>query len=322
MLRKALIMRLLALAPAVFFGACQERSETEPGVQSTEAEGPLVNGSGEAQAAREEDELEALMSDYIESERAKEARKADESLVAEAIAAMQETRRAIDAIDAGDEEAALAGLEQAIGKLEILLAREPKLSRAPLDSWTQVVNFVDPGAVDDQRRMVEELVDEGNFPAARIALEDMASEIRVTTVSLPLDTYADAIRQAARLLDEGDAAEAREVLQGALATLHLIERRVPIPLIKAEYLVWLASEKSASEPEEALELLARAEEELQLAERLGYGFREHDWAELDERIRSLTEAIESEEQSGGLFDALRESLRQFKERLSGGEMST
>jgi hypothetical protein len=163
---------------------------------------------------------------------------------------------------------------------------------------------------------VEERLDEGDFQGARLALEAMAREIRVTTVNLPLATYPIAIKEAANLLEDGNPEEAKEVLQRALSTLLVVERRVPLSVVNAQHLVELASKKHPAEQDEALELLTRVEEELQLAEDLGYGFRERDWADLDEEIRNLKKAIESEEDWGGLFDALRESSRELRARLS------
>jgi hypothetical protein len=52
------------------------------------------------------------------------------TLLKDAQAALEETRNALDALDKGDKQAALAALERATGKLDMVVARDPNLARA------------------------------------------------------------------------------------------------------------------------------------------------------------------------------------------------
>ena len=54
-------------------------------------------------------------------------------LVQEAVAALRETQNALTAIDQNKTGDAIAALERATGKLEIVLARTPDLALAPVD---------------------------------------------------------------------------------------------------------------------------------------------------------------------------------------------
>ena len=69
-----------------------------------------------------------------------------------------------------------------------------------------------------------------DFPAGRILLYHLTSELRVRTFNLPLATYPDALKQAARLLDEGKNSDASGTLQTALNTLVVIDHVTAIPL--------------------------------------------------------------------------------------------
>jgi hypothetical protein len=54
-------------------------------------------------------------------------------IIGEAVAALAETKSALRALDAKKTEEALAALERASGKLDIVLARDPRLALAPID---------------------------------------------------------------------------------------------------------------------------------------------------------------------------------------------
>jgi hypothetical protein len=53
------------------------------------------------------------------------------TLIANATSAIQETQAALKHLDGGKTEEAVAALERATGKLDIILARDPKLELAP-----------------------------------------------------------------------------------------------------------------------------------------------------------------------------------------------
>ena len=74
----------------------------------------------------------------------------------------------------------------------------------------------------------------GRYQVVRTLLRDFASETVVRVANLPMATYPDAIKEAARLIDAGEADEAAAVLRAALGTLVVTETVYPHPLIDAE----------------------------------------------------------------------------------------
>ena len=59
-------------------------------------------------------------------------------LLADAQSALDETRNAIAALDKGDKQAALAALERATGKLDLVVARDRSLALAPVALVTTI----------------------------------------------------------------------------------------------------------------------------------------------------------------------------------------
>ena len=298
--------RFLAFLLATFLIGCAHESSQ---AQQTEADPRADTLTISA------DSLQA----NLDREMAEQRAIADTVVIAEALTAVTETRKAVAALAEEDSAAALEALERAAGKLEILLARRPELGLVPLDATVEIVNTAaDLQTIERLTKEVEELVEDGHMQAARRLLEDLVSELRVTTVSLPLATYPDAIRLAARSIEEGDTTAAQQALAAALSTLVIEERAVPLPLIDAEAMVEGAEALAARDERGlAVAMLADARYQLRRAEALGYGRRDREFSDLEETIEQLEEQIEDEEETGGAFRNLREQLRRFKERITG-----
>jgi hypothetical protein len=315
-----LILLGFALVP---LAGCGDDADVPSDATAPEALPPpaVVDGVGR-QAGTRPDSL-TISADSLQAnldrEIAEQTAATEDVAVAEALAAVTETQAALVALADEDAEAATAALERAVGKLEVLLARRPELGLVPLDVTTEVVDTATGlEAIERLTDAVEDLTDDGHFQAARLILENLVSELRITTTSLPLATYPDAIRRAARAVEEGNLTAARRVLAGALSTLVVETRAIPLPVIDAEAMVE-GAEALVEEGETslALAMLADAQYQLSRAEALGYGERDREFAALDEAIEELSERIEDEEESGSAFDALRERLARFKSRVSG-----
>jgi hypothetical protein len=70
------------------------------------------------------------------------------SLLADAVLALDATRTALTALDKGDKHAALAALERASGKLDLVISRDPKLAFAPVEVSTTIVDlYANPDTV-------------------------------------------------------------------------------------------------------------------------------------------------------------------------------
>jgi hypothetical protein len=235
-------------------------------------------------------------------------------ITAEAMAAVGETRNALKALDEGKKDEALAALEKTTGKLELILARDPQLTLAPTNvSEITTSILADAAKVRQIRSTAEELLVAGQVQAARHLLEALASETVISVSNIPLGTYPDAIKQAAKLIDDGKQDQAKTVLQTALNTLVVTNTIIPLPVVATQSLLkdaeTLAEKKDRSfdENKKLNDLLAASRTQLEFAEVLGYGTRQDFkdlYAELD-TIRSKT----SDGKSGtGFFNDITHSL--------------
>lgn len=264
----------------------------------------------------------------IEQERQKATNEAQSSLDQDAIAALEETRNAINAIDQENTQEAVQALERATGKLDILLARYPELALVPVSTQITIIDLAprDFDLIEPIRDEAKRAVNEEDFSTGRALLHNLVSEIRTSTVNLPLETYPDAIKETARLLHQGKTDEARAVMQLALSTLVVTEQSRPIPLINA--LTELAAamalaaqgqdqqNQDQQNRDQVLRLLEDARTQLKLARELGYARRDPEYKELDRAIRDIERQIRAKEKTESPFAKLREKFSSFFNRVS------
>lgn len=247
-------------------------------------------------------------------------------LVQEAVAALRETQNALTAIDQNKTGDAIAALERATGKLEIVLARTPDLALAPVDVsvTTQDVLGTIQG-VEDARAAVKAAIDRGRLQDARRLISGLASETVVSVSDLPLATYPDAIKQAAAMLHQGKTQEAKAVLETALSTIVVEHTIIPLPLVRAQAAIEAAkglSEKANRTPAENTrlrDLLATARTELRLGQALGYA-TEKDMSDLLAAVDEIDRKTSGQQHGAGLLDRIRglfEHARQASQTQGG-----
>jgi hypothetical protein len=248
--------------------------ETEP------APGTEVAPVADAQAAATEDGLAGTpeAQEQIARDAAEELARRQDDIIAEAVEALDETERALAALAEGEDAAALAALATATGRLELILARRPELALAPVDATIEVVEMVaDVPALRDVASAAQVSFFSGRYQVARTLLRDFASETVVRVASLPMATYPDAIKEAARLIDAGAVGEAAFVLRAALGTLVVTETVYPHPLIDAEVhldaarMLAESADRTEVENDRLAAVLEVARLSLERAEAFGYG---------------------------------------------------
>jgi hypothetical protein len=264
----------------------------------------------------------------IEQERQKATNEAQSSLDRDAIAALEETRNAINAIDRENTQETIQALERATGKLDILLARYSELALVPVSTQITIIDLAprDFDLIEPIRDEAKRAVNEEDFPTGRALLHNLVSEIRTSTVNLPLETYPDAMKEAARLLHQGRTDEARAIMQLALSTLVVTEQSRPIPLINALTKLAAAMALAAQgqdqqnqdqqNRDQVLRLLEDARTQLKLARELGYARRDPEYKELDRAIRDIERQIRAKEKTESPFAKLREKFSSFFNRVS------
>ncbi len=252
---------------------------------------------------------------------AEEAEAERQKIIEEAITALRETQNAIAALDKGDKSAALAALEKAVGKLEIILARNPELKLAPVDVSVYTLDvYTDVEAV---RKAVDKAIDllkDGRVQDARALMSGLASEIVIEVANIPLATYPDAVRAVVPLIDQGKLDEAKAALIDVLNTLVVTRHIIPLPILRVEQMLpdaeKLAEKKDRSDEEQKkLEsILKKIRSELELAEALGYGQKDdfkHFYAQLDK----IAEKTGKGKFGKGFFDELKKALVDFRNKL-------
>jgi len=254
-----------------------------------------------------------------------------ERLVADSVAALEATNRALDALTKDDAKGALAQLEVASGKLDLLVSRYPETSMLPVDIDVTEVDVTGPNEeIEAIVETAEDALDDGHVQLARSMLMPLASELVFTTTELPLAVYPSAMRLVAPLIDEGKLDEAREALEDALDTLVVRKEIVPLPVLRAELLLAAAEDQlkapmaleegaSSSKGDAAAEdepspatLLAAARHQLERANLLGYGDAKRTYPDLAKRVEKLEKSLSAEPTADG-----KARMRKRRESLAG-----
>ena len=249
----------------------------------------------------------------IETQRQQGQEKAQASLDREAMAAISETEKALAAVAKKDKKEALAAMERATGKLNILLARNQKTALIPVNSEVEVADNapVDPKAIKALADLARDAIRDHRFGTARTMLDMLRSEIRVRTYNLPLATYPAALTTAARLVEEGKDDEATKVLMTALNTLVIVDRPTSIPLLEVQAALKLADETAQKVDEKekagASTQLAAATAALRRGEALG-DIDDKSAKDFLKQIDDLERKVKGKEATRSAFDKLREGV--------------
>ncbi len=246
-----------------------------------------------------------------------EAAQQKTQLVQEAIDSLKSAHDALIALDKKDKEGAIKAIEKALGKLEVILASNKAPKVLPIKSFVAVNEFI--GTSDGIKatvKIAKELLESGKVQLARKVLMPLTSEIDITTVSLPLVSYPDALKLASKYIHSDKIAMAQEVLTIALNTFDETTVIVPIPLLKATDLIAAASEIASRDKGKAILYLDAASESLKIAKELGYVSKsEVTYKVLQDKIEATKKEINGKNKAEKLFDSLKEKLADFKAKV-------
>jgi len=292
-------------------GAQQAKESNAPASAVTPAQGNQ-NAAGKSQAASHP---------AIEQQRQQAKERGAQTLDKEAIAAIEQTRQAAKAIAAGNTDEAINLIQQAIGKIDVLVARHPAAALLPVELEVEIIDLAptDVEKIKALADVAEDAVLNRDFPEARVLLEQLTSEIRVRTRHLPLATYPVALREAARLLDQQKSDVAAAALATALNTLVVIDRVTPLPVSLAQIAVDEAQKTSQQDKERALQYIAVAKQQLERAKALGYAGNDPEYLALNEAATEVERQLRGDEDSGGAFARLKEKIASFFSRQSEAE---
>lgn len=263
-----------------------------------------------AQAIEQKTEDKATKAETVKRSDQKTTDKRKE-IVSEAVSTLRETQDALKLLDEGKSKEALSALERATGKLEIVLARDPKVSLVPIDVRVLTSNIYSSlDAIKKAKQDAEKALREGRVQEARSILAALASETVISTTNIPLATYPSALKKAAKLIDENKNGEAKKVLQTALDTLVVTDVVIPLPVVGArinlEKAEMLAKKKNrtAQENKELTERVSAADAEIKYAQELGYG-QKSDFDSFHKQIEEIKTKAAAGKFGTNFFDQIK-----------------
>jgi len=275
----------------------------------------------DVQSTGTESQTAADARDKIEADARNEVMDKRKEIAPEALEAIQAAKDALAALERDDTEDALGRLAAAVGKLEIVLARAPDLALAVVDASVQTTEtLADVATLEIVRDEAEDAMRDGHTQVARHLLRDFASETVVSITRLPLATYPQAIREAARLLDNGDRKQARRLLRLTLASLVTQDVVLPHPLIVARHLLHEAqtltekADRTREETDCLAACVAEARGQLERAQALGYG-SEREFDAFYDEIAAIGQKTAGGGSGVGFFDRIRATLDNLVARL-------
>ncbi|BCD59280.1 MULTISPECIES: YfdX family protein [unclassified Nitratiruptor] len=237
-------------------------------------------------------------------------------IVQEAVDAVALTNKVLAELEKGNKDKAIKDLEDAIGKLEVVLSAPNAPALIPIDSAIEVVDF--PGTLQDIKTAIisaKALLAQNKIQEARAILDTLRSEIVLKVVNLPLASYPAALKLAAKFLHENRINEAKNVLNQALATFVEVDVVTPIPLLQAIHLVEVAKDVAKKDKKKALEMLDEAKRDLKKAEALGYtSDSDTTYKMLEDMIAKVEKEVKGKNKAEKLFEELLEKLKEFKEK--------
>ncbi len=251
------------------------------------------------------------------------AEKKRATVIKEAVTALAQTKKAIEALDKKDKKKALDALAIVTGKLDIVIAREPDLANAPID--VRVVTYDLISSIDAIKKAVKrakKLLDDGEVQQAREILMGLTSEIDLVVTSLPLASYSQGIKAVAKLVDKEKYQQAKESLYELLSTLVITKNVLPLPILRAEEMIQkadkLVAQKDRTEEQNKKldSLLTKAKTQIQIAEALGYGDKK-EYKKFYKQLKEIRKKTENGKFGEGYTEKLKNSLKKFKEKIFG-----
>jgi YfdX protein len=270
----------------------------------------VENGS----AATPADRIAAATKHKILNEKA-------QPVMAEAAEIESDTQKAIIALNKKDAKGASTLLQGVSSKLDSLLAKNPGVALIPLRIKADAYDFeVDNKTIKRAIAEADDLLGAGKLQAARRIVAPMASEIRVTTTSIPLGSFPAAIKKATALIEAGNHDQAAVDLSIVLDTLQVDTEVMPLPVLRAEELLSAAAELehrddlSKEQNRKDIRALTDAtKDQLETAQLLGYGGKK-DYKALYDGIDGIDKELFSD-QSAATWQKIKDKLAGFKDRL-------
>lgn len=235
-----------------------------------------------------------------------EIKKHHKSLVKEAIIAHNDMLQAVFFLDKNDTRNAFKKLEDADGKLGVLLARNQHLKMAAIDIRANINDLeISPNDIEKVVNKAKSALNNGKIQAARAKLATLSSEMDIYTDYLPLETYPDVIKMASKQIQAHKIKAAELTLADALDSIVTVEKVMPLPPIKAEGDVIEAEQlfkhNKVKNKDMIQRLLTDADNHLLNAKELGYG----EYQGIRTEISAIQSTVDSDTTKPDLFERIK-----------------
>ncbi len=274
--------------------------------------GPAI--AADAIKAQKPSEASQSVQSQVDKNIADKTAEKRKKILKEAVEAVLNTEKALVALENNKTDEALKLLETVTGKLDLIIARAPDLALAPVAIEETIIDvYTDIDSIKAMTKEAKKALDKGRLQDARDLIKGLASEIIISTTSIPLATYPDAIKMIAPLIDEGKVDEAKVALHDLLNTLVVTEHVIPLPLLRANLLMAEAealteNTKRTDKENKVLDgLLKAVRHQLKLAEALGYGDKK-TFEPMYDQIDEIEEKISNGKGGKGWFDKLKQQF--------------
>jgi hypothetical protein len=235
------------------------------------------------------------------------------------------TQQALLNLEKNDSANALTSLQEVSKKLEQIMANSPALVLVAADIEVDVIDFKgSAGLVEQKVKQAADLLNHGKLQAGRMVADELASEMDITTVNIPLKTFPLAIKDAIGMINASKTRDAMPILDEALNSLVEETEIIPLPLLRAEGLLLKASEleqksdlSKENNRDEVLKLVAAAKEKLKIAQLLGYGAKD-DYQLFYKVIDDIKTTVHTEK-SAATWAKIKQALADLKNKVTPGK---
>lgn len=244
-----------------------------------------------------------------------------QKVVDEARDAIIAARKALLDLDKNNSKAALTQLKTASKKLAGYLGKHPDMALAVADVDMQVFEFQgDETQLKSRIKEASDLLAAGKLQDARLIMADLASEMRFTTISVPLGSYPDAFNRAMSSIQAKNPGDAAQILDDTLNTLVEETEIIPIPVLRADGLLMATNAaehrldmNNPQNRDEVLKSLDVVKTQLQMGELLGYGGKA-DYQPLYDVIEELKNNVNTDK-AATAWETAKQSLATLKSKI-------
>lgn len=257
------------------------------------------------------------ISDAEQSIIKKQLSEKQKKIIDEAVAAIDETKKALLALENAKKQEASESLEEALGELETVLARDPDMAFATIDTKITIHDLdATLSDIEQARKQTIELLEKKEIQKAKDILNELESEVVFSVISIPLATYPEVIKDVILLIDAGRLENAKTTLRSALNSLTIANYIFPLPIVRADDNLEKAQaltkqvNRTKAENETLIRLVSEARLQLEIAEALGYGDQD-DFKVLYKQIDELEERIGGNIPGIGLLEEIQEVVSDY-----------